>query len=89
LADRAARDQGSAWAHPLDMFPLSRRLAVQVSRMISGAWLRYVEWACAPILAVTVVFSWAHEEYGTAVIVAACAGFVLGVQLGATILRKT
>jgi len=57
--------------------------------MISGAWLRWVEWACAPILGVTVFFSWAHEEYGTAVIVAACAGFVLGVQLGATILRRT
>jgi len=51
--------------------------------------LRYTEWACAPILGVTVLFSWLHEEYGTAVIVAACAGFVLGVQLGATILRRT
>lgn len=60
-------------------------IAVAVMRSV----LRYTEWACAPILGVTVLFSWLHEEYGTAVIVAACAGFVLGVQLGATILRRT
>jgi hypothetical protein len=50
-------------------------------------WLRYVEWACAPILGVTVVFSYAHGEYGTAVIVGICAGFVLGIQLGASFVR--
>jgi len=57
--------------------------------VISGRWLRWVEYACAPILGVTVLFSWQHGEYGTAVIVGTCAGFVLGVQLGATILRRT
>jgi len=47
----------------------------------SSKTLRWVEWACAPILGLTVVFSWAHMEYGTAVIVGVCAGFVLGLQV--------
>ncbi len=50
--------------------------------------MRWVEWACAPILGITVVFSWAHMEYGTAVIVGICAGFVLGIQLGATFVKS-
>jgi hypothetical protein len=54
----------------------------------SSKTLRWVEWACAPILGLTVVFSWAHMEYGTAVIVGICAGFVLGIQLGATFVKS-
>ena len=50
--------------------------------------LRYVEWATAPILGVTTVFSYAHEQYGLAIITGVCAGLVLGAQLGATWSRR-
>jgi hypothetical protein len=59
-----------------------------VGRPVSGA-LRYVEWATAPILGVTTVFSYVHAEYGTAVVVGVCAGLVLGLQLGANWVRRT
>lgn len=50
--------------------------------------MKYVEWAAAPILGVTSVFSYIHAEFGTAVIVGVCAGLVLGLQLGVTIERR-
>ena len=51
--------------------------------------MKYVEWACSPILGVTTVFSFLHEQYGTAVIAGVCAGLVLGAQLGATLRHKS
>ena len=44
--------------------------------------MRYVEFVTSPILGVTAIFSFMHEQFGTAAIVAACAGVVLGAQLG-------
>ena len=51
--------------------------------------MRYVEWACAPILLVTTIFSYLHQEYGTAVIVGVCAGLVAGLQVGRQLTRST
>ena len=53
----------------------------------SRLWV--VEFLTAPILLVTVVFSFLHQEYGTAVIVGICTGLVAGIQLGATLVRRT
>lgn len=50
-----------------------------------GRAVRYVEWLTAPILGVTAAFSYAHEQYGTA---AACAGLVLGTQLGVNLATR-
>jgi len=50
--------------------------------------VRYVEWLTAPILGVTAAFSYAHEQYGTAAIAAACAGLVLGAQLGVNLASR-
>ena len=48
----------------------------------SLAAVRYVEFATAPILAVTMIFSYVKGEYGTAVICGVCAGLVAGLQVG-------
>ena len=53
--------------------------------MGSRLWL--IEWT-APILLVTTIFSYLHQEYGTAVIVGVCAGLVAGAQIGATLRRS-
>ena len=47
-----------------------------------------IAWVTAPILGVTTIFAYTHGEYGTAVVVGVCAGFVLGVQLSANIVRR-
>lgn len=49
--------------------------------------MKYVEWATAPILGLSMIFSYLHEEYGTAVIVGICAGLVLGLQIGVNMRR--
>jgi len=40
------------------------------------------------MLAVTTVFSYLHAQYATAVIAAACAGFVAGLMLTRLIARR-
>lgn len=44
-------------------------------------WIELVgEWATAPLLALSSVFTYAHEQYLWAAIIAACAGFVTGIR---------
>lgn len=44
-------------------------------------WIGLVgEWATAPLLGLTSVFCYAHEQYLTAVVAATCAGFVTGLR---------
>ena len=49
--------------------------------------MKYVELATAPILLMTTIFSYLHQEYGTAVVVGVCAGLVAGAQIGRQLTR--
>lgn len=54
-------------------------------KTLTGIW---IEWFAAAMLAVTAAFSFAHEQYGTAVIAGACAGLVAGVVISKTMYRR-
>jgi len=50
--------------------------------------VNYLDMIAAVMLSLTTLFSFAHEQYGTAVIAAACAGFVGGLMLTRLIGRR-
>jgi len=50
--------------------------------------VNYLDMITAVMLSLTTLFSFAHEQYGTAVIAAACAGFVAGLMLTRLIVRR-
>ena len=54
-------------------------------KTLTGTW---IEWFAAAMLGVTTVFSWMHDQHGTAVVAAACAGVVAGLQLGVWAARR-
>jgi hypothetical protein len=58
---------------------------VSVVRRLIGTWLEAI---AAAMLGVLALFSFAHEQYGLAAIASACAGLVVGVQIGVSVARR-
>jgi hypothetical protein len=52
-------------------------------RILASTW---IECICSVVLVGTTLFAYLHENWGTAVIAAVCAGFVGGIAVTRTVL---
>jgi hypothetical protein len=50
-----------------------------------GSWLEVV---AIVVLALTTLFSFAHEQYGTALVAGFCCGLVFGLEVGTRFARR-